>query len=106
MGSAERWGQALPFASFADASLTPRLVARGVVASRELLPRFDQIDILAQQLVHQFGEFHPVLGGAPGEIVLHLAIEVDRELELGARAVELPAHPFAEIVFVSHRFTF
>ena len=73
------------------------------VAVRRLLPGLDELDVLAKQIVDEFGELDAALGGALGEVALYLFLEVHRQGQFDGWAVELAAHAFAEIVFVLHR---
>ena len=72
-------------------------------AVRTLLPGFDELDVLAKQVVDELGELQAAFAGALGEVALYLFLEVHRQGQFGVWAVELAAHAFAEIVFVLHR---
>ncbi len=66
-----RWGQVLSFAT------SP--------------PEFDEFNILLEQIVHEGGEVHALGIGQGRELSLHLLVQVDRQIDLHARLVKLPA---------------
>lgn len=63
------------------------------------LPRYlDQLDILLEHVIDQFGEVHALGVGLGGQVALHLLIEIHRQTEDRLGPVELAAHALAEIV--------
>ena len=67
-----------------------------------LLHGFDQLDIALEQLVDELSNLDAFGLGTFGDPVADLGVEVDRQVEHGAFAVEQAAFALAEIVFVSH----
>jgi hypothetical protein len=68
----------------------------------ELLDGLDDFDFALEEVVDEIGEFDAFPLGVRGEPGLHRLVEVDGQLERGARLVELAALALAEIVFAFH----
>src|ERR1700730_2985152 len=67
-----------------------------------LFRRFDELDVLLQQLVDQFVERGAARLGALGQIAQDLRVEMHRRNQLRVAAKELPALGFGAIVFFLH----
>lgn len=65
----------------------------------ECLPRhLDKLDILLEQVIDQRREVHALGIGERGQSGLHLVIEIDRQIELGAGLKNFPRVPFEKSI--------
>lgn len=81
-----------------EARLARALSCWRLLAVRDL----DPLDVLAQQLVDQRGEIDAFGLGQRGQASLHRIVEIDRQVQLGAGAVEFAALGVGKIDFGGH----
>src|SRR4051812_26961272 len=79
---------------------TARGLRRGFCGG--LLGHLDELDVLAKERVHQDGEVDALGVGESCEAALHFRLQIHRQVEGGARPVELAARAAGEVDLGGH----